>query len=57
MRDEQVAQPAFRLKIIEQMKHLILNQHVKRGHRLVTNNDIRVERHGTRDRDTLPLTA
>ena len=57
MRDEQVAQPAFRLKIVQQMKHLILNQHVERGHSLVTDDDIRVERHGTRNRDTLALAA
>ena len=57
MGDEQVAQSLFRLQVVEQAKHLVLHQHVQCGDGLVADDHIRIEGHGARDGDALPLAA
>ena len=55
--DEQVAQAAFGLQVVEQTQHLVLHQHVEGGDRLVAHDDVGVQRHGARDGDALALAA
>ncbi len=57
MGDEDVGQAEVVLKLLEQVDHLRLHRHVERGHRLVTDDDLRLQRESPGDADALPLAA
>jgi hypothetical protein len=57
VRDEEVRQLQPLLKIHQQIDHLRLNGHVERRHRLVENDERRIEGERARKADALPLTA
>ena len=55
VRDHDVCQPVLLLKVNEQVHYLCANGHVKRGNRLVERDDLRVQREGARNADSLAL--
>ena len=55
--DDQVGEPEPLLEVGEQVEHLRLHRHVERRHRLVGDQQVRLEREGARDADALALTA
>ena len=55
--DEQVRQAESGLQLGKQFQDLRLHHDVERGDRLVTHQDLRSQRQGTRDRDPLALPA
>src|SRR5687768_12964158 len=57
VRDEQVRQVEFSLKIFQQVDDLRLNGHVQRGDRFVADDEFRLEGQRARDADTLALPA
>ena len=57
MRDEQYRKPEFIAQIVQKIDYLRLNGYVKRGNGLVGNNHFGVHYNGTRNADTLTLTA
>ncbi len=57
MRDEQIGQAQAVAQILEQVHDLRLDRHVERGHRLVADDEFRLERQRTRDPDPLALAA
>lgn len=54
---EHIREVLFFLKLLKQVDDLRLDRHVKRRHAFVADNELRVHRKCTRDRDTLSLTA
>ena len=44
MRDEQVGKPQVLLQIVQQVEHLRLDRDIQRAHRLVADDELRVER-------------
>ena len=57
VRDQQVRQAELDLQVLEQVQDLGLNRDVQRLHRLVADDQPRVERESPRDPDALPLAA
>ena len=57
VRDEDVRQPEVVLQRLEQVHDLRLDRHVERRHRLVEDDQLRVQRERARDADALPLAA
>src|SRR5665648_61338 len=57
MGDEQICQIKFLLKIHEQVDDLGLNRYIERRNRFITYHKLRVEREGTRNTDSLPLSS
>src|ERR1700744_3686108 len=57
VRDEHVTRLELILQIHEQVQDLRLDRHVERGHRFISDEDLRIEDHRARDRDTLTLAA
>ena len=57
MRDEDVGEPELALEVLEQVQDLRLHGHVERGHRLVADDQLGVDREGARDADALALAA
>ena len=57
VRDEDVGEPELRLQVLEQVQDLRLDRHVERGHRLVADDQLRVDGERARDADPLPLAA
>ena len=57
VRDEDVRQPEVALQRLEQVHDLRLDRDVERGHRLVEDDQLRVERERARDADALALAA
>ena len=55
--DEDVGEAQVALQLAEQIEHLRLHRLVERGHRLVQDDDARIERQGAGDVDALPLPA
>jgi len=55
--DEQISQVELLLQILQQVQHLRLDGHVERGHRLVADDQLRLERQSPGDADPLPLSA
>ena len=55
--DEQVRQVVLLLDLLEQVDDLGLNGHVQRGHRLIADDEFRIQRQRPGNADTLPLTA
>ncbi len=55
MRDEQVGEVELVLEILEQVDDLGLDGHVEGGNRLVSHDEVRVERERTRQTDPLAL--
>ena len=55
--DEDVGQVELVLDVLEQIDHLGLHRHIEGGHRLVTDDDARVEGQGPGHPDPLPLPA
>ena len=53
--DEQVAHAALRLEVREQVDDLALDGHVERGHRLVADDQVRLQGQRARDADALQL--
>ena len=53
--DHQVGEPQPVLQVLEQVDDLRLHGHVERGHRLVEDDELRLERERTCDTDALPL--
>ena len=50
-------QPKLSLQILKQIDDLCLHGHVERRNRLVANDEFRIESEGSRDSDSLTLTA
>ena len=57
MCDEDVREAEVALQRLEQVHDLCADRDVERGHRLVEDDQLRVERERTRDADALPLPA
>ena len=57
VRDEQVGELELLLQLLEEVDDLRLDRDVERGHRLVRNDEVRVERERARQADALALTA
>ena len=55
--DEDVGQPEVALQVREQVEDLRLHRHVERGHRLVADDHLRLQRQCAGDPDALPLAA
>jgi len=55
--DEQIRNAKLLLQVLQQIDHLRLHRHVERGNRLVTHDQLWLRRQGSRDANTLPLTA
>ncbi len=55
--DEQVGDAELLLQLLEEVEDAGLNRHVERGHRLVEDDDFRLERDGAGDADALALPA
>ncbi len=49
--------PSFCLQVLEQVDDLRLDRHVERGHRLVGDDELGVDRERARDADALALAA
>src|SRR5262249_19053247 len=56
VRDEQVRQSQSLLQVLQQIHNLSLNGNIKGRHRLIANDEFRIERKGPRDSDSLALT-
>ena len=57
MCDEYVGQPELVLELLEQVDHLRLDRDVERRHRLVEQNQLRIDRQRSSDPDSLSLAA
>ena len=57
VRDEKISEPQFALQIHHQIEHLRLDRDVERGHRLVADDQLRLQRERARDTDALALAA
>lgn len=57
MADEQVAQPALMLELTKKVEYLILDRNIKRGDRLIADDECRVEGDGTCNAYPLALPA
>ena len=57
MRDEDEGEAVARLQVLQQVEHLALNGDVEGRHRLVADEQLRLEREGARDPDPLALAA
>ena len=57
MCDEQVRQPLGLLQLPEQVEDLGAHRNVQGRHRLVGDDQVRLQRHGPGDADALPLPA
>ena len=57
VRDEQVGEAELLLQVLEQVDHLRLDRHVERRHRLVADDQLRLDRERARDADALALAA
>ena len=57
VRNEEIGQSQILLEIREDVEHLCLNRHVKRGDRLIAHQQLRVERNAACDAHALALTA
>ena len=57
MRDEQIGETLFLLKLAHQVEHLRADRYVQRGHRFVADHQIRVQDQRTGNADSLPLSA
>src|SRR5919108_758423 len=57
VRDEEVREPEVALQVLEQVEDLGLDGDVEGRHRLVADDQLRVERERARDPDALPLPA
>ena len=57
VRNEDVGDAELGLQVEQQIDDLRLDRYVERGHRLVGDDDPRIERDRARDRDPLPLAA
>ena len=55
--DEQVGEAELLLQVAQQVDDLRLHRHVERRHRLVADDQARVERQGAGDADALALPA
>src|SRR6266545_4649079 len=55
--DEEVREAELFLELLEQVDDLRLNRDVESGHRLVRDDEVRVEREGSGKADPLPLSA
>ena len=55
--DDQVGQAELVLQVLQQVDHLGLHRDVQRGHRLVGDDQVRVDRQRPGDADALPLAA
>ena len=55
--DEQVGEPEFLLEVVEQVQDLALDRHVEGRHRLVADDEVRVDRQRPGDADALALAA
>ena len=57
VRDEDVGEPELLLQVLQQVEDLRLHRDVERRHRLVAEDQLRVDRERARDADPLPLPA
>ena len=57
VRDEQISQPHLALQVHHQIEHLRLDRDVERRHRLVADDQLRLQRQRARDADALALAA
>ena len=57
VRDEQIGQLQLLLQIHQQVDDLRLHRHVERRHRLVEDEERRIQRQRARQADALPLAA
>ena len=57
VRNEDVGEPAFLLQFVQKIEDLRLHRYIQSRHRLVADDQPRVDRQGTGDADALPLSA
>ena len=57
VRDEEIGQAALALQCFQQIDDLPLDRHVERRHRLVADDELRLDRERARDADALALAA
>ena len=57
MRDEQIGEVEFLLKIPKQVQDLRLNRHIQGRYRFITDDEFGIERKSTRNADPLTLAA
>ena len=57
MGDEQIGQPKLGLQVFEHVDDLCLHRHIERRDRLVTDNQVGLQRDSTGNADTLALAA
>src|ERR1700730_1701697 len=55
--DEDIREPEFALQVLEQVDDLRLDGDVERRHRLITDDELRVQRKRSSDADALPLAS
>ena len=55
--DEQIGEPELALQVHQQIEHLRLDRDVERGHRLVADDQLRLQRERAGDADALALAA
>ncbi len=57
VRNENVGKAKSSLQVAQQIEHLRADRNIKRGHRLIADDELRLDRKRARDRNTLALTA
>ena len=57
MGDEQIGKSHLLLKVLHQVQHLSLNGHVQGRHRLIADNEFRVQRQSPGNTDSLPAAS
>ena len=57
VRDKQVRNAQLFLQLLEHIDDLRLDRYIQRTYRLITDDEARVRRQGSRDPDTLSLSA
>ena len=57
MRDEEIGQVELLLQVLQEVDHLRLNRYIEGGNRFVTNYELRIQRKGSCDTDSLSLSA
>ena len=55
--NEHICQPLLLLKVHQQVQDLCLNGHIQSGHRLITDDKLRVQSQRSTDTDTLTPSA
>ena len=57
MRDEEIGQVELLLQVLQEVDNLRLNRYIESGNRFVTYHELRIQRKGSCDTDSLSLSA